>query len=165
MVVKDKDLDSLDFEYNSQNNQHSEKYPKSQLPQKDYKVDRNTLMQNMQFSQISNISNQKKPAHMDSMLYSQKIKNENIHDIKLGNVKNQMFSNNKKNNHMSINNMSSLSQIDDENMGRDQLSVDFMNITPIMEEKEFRQEEQQQAKSNDKRESEEKQNNDVYNDD
>jgi hypothetical protein len=102
---------------------------------------------------------------MDSMLYSQKIKNENIHDIKLGNVKNQMFSNNKKNNHMSINNMSSLSQIDDENMGRDQLSVDFMNITPIMEEKEFRQEEQQQAKSNDKRESEEKQNNDVYNDD
>jgi hypothetical protein len=76
-----------------------------------------------------------------------------------------MFSNNKKNNHMSINNMSSLSQIDDENMGRDQLSVDFMNITPIMEEKEFRQEEQQQAKSNDKRESEEKQNNDVYNDD
>ena len=97
---------------------------------------------------------------MDSMLYSQKIKNENIHDIKLGNVKNQMFSNNKKNNQMSINNMSSLSQIDDENMGRDQLSVDFMNITPIMEEKEFRQEEQQQAKSNDKRESftEEKQN-------
>jgi len=50
MAVKDKDLDSLDFEYNSQNNQHSEKYPKSQLPQKDYKVDRNTLMQNMQFS-------------------------------------------------------------------------------------------------------------------
>ena len=52
-----------------------------------------------------------------------------------------MFSNNKKNNHMSINNMSSLSQIDDENMVRDQLSVDFMNITPIMEEKEPRQEE------------------------
>jgi hypothetical protein len=49
---------------------------------------------------------------------------------------------------MSMNNMSSLSQIEDENM----VSVDFMNITPIMEEKE-----QQIVKSN-KRESEEKQN-------
>lgn len=78
----------------------------------------------MQFSQISNISHHPKNAkasHMDSMLYSQKIKSENSHEIKLGNVKNQMLSNNKRANggQMSINNMSSLSQIDDENIGRD----------------------------------------------